>query len=91
MKGLHQKKVIAQEEFKVGDIVEVAHYTRVQYPPGVEDELGTEALFQSIVGKRFRIMGFDDDGHLELHPNRCHRIWIKPDDAMLAPRRRKKR
>jgi DNA-directed RNA polymerase subunit RPC12/RpoP len=41
---------------RIGNIVEVV-YTPAQWPPGVKDELGTEALFQSIVGKRYRIKG----------------------------------
>ena len=82
---------MVQKKFEVGDIVQVIHYTPVQHPPGVKDELGTEALFQSIVGKRYRIMGFDDYGHLELHPKRWHSIWINSEDVQLAPRRREKR
>ena len=80
---------MVQKKFKVGDIVEVTHYTPVQYPPGVKDELGTEALFQRIVGRRYCIMGFDDHGHIELHPTRSDRIWVKPEDVKLMPRRKK--
>jgi hypothetical protein len=88
--GIYQMSFILHNKFKVGDIVEVTHYTPVHWPPGVKDELGTEALFQRIVGKRYRIIGFDDCGHLELHPKRWHSIWIKPEDVQLAPRRNKK-
>jgi hypothetical protein len=82
---------MVERRLRIGDIVEVVHYTPVQWPPGMKDELVTEALFQSIVGKRYRIKGFDDYGHLELHPNRWHSIWIRPEDVELAPRRRNKR
>jgi hypothetical protein len=36
-------------------------------------------------------MGFDDHGHIELHPTRRDWIWVKPEDIRLAPRRRKSR
>ena len=80
-----------RSKFEVGDTVEVVHYTPGQYAPGVNHELGTEALFQRIVGRRYRIMGFDDHGHIELHPTRRDWIWVKPEDIRLAPRRRKSR
>ena len=79
-----------KQSFKVGDIIEVMHYTEGLYAPGVQDELGTEALFRRIVGRRYRIMGFDEYGHIELHPTRRNSIWIKAEDVRLAPRRGKK-
>jgi hypothetical protein len=82
---------MVKERFKVSDIVEVTRYTAGQYPPGVKDELGTETLFQRIVGRRYRIMGFDEHGHIELHPTRRDWIWVKTDDVKLASRIRKSR
>ena len=78
-------------KFKVGDVVEVTHYTPERHPPGFKDELGTEALFRRIVGRRYRIMGFDPRGHIELHPTRRDWIWIKPDDVKLARGKKKKK
>ena len=80
---------MARQRFKVGDIVEVTHYTPGRYAPRVKDELGTEALFRRIVGRRYRIKGFDEYGHIELHPSRKDWIWIKPDDVRLASRKKK--
>lgn len=82
---------MAKHEFKVGDIVEVTHYTPMRYALGVKDELGTEALFRRIVGRRYRIMRFDELGHLELHPTRKDWIWIQADDVKLAARIRKRK
>ncbi len=81
---------MAKQKFKVGDIVEVTHYTTGRYAPGVKDELGSEALFRRIVGRRFRIIGFDEYGHIELHPTRKEWIWIEPGDVKLVPRKKKK-
>jgi hypothetical protein len=89
--GIHQMRFIVRSKFKVGDVIEVTHYTPEQYPPGVKDELGTEALFQRLVGRHYRIMGFDDHGHIELHPTRRDWIWVKPEDVKLVPRRKKTR
>ena len=87
---LHELACMAKHKLKVGDIVEVTHYTPVHYTPGVKDELGTEALFRSMVGKRFRVMGFDKFGHIELHPTRRDWIWIKVGDVKLVPRKKEK-
>jgi hypothetical protein len=80
---------MAKQTLKVGDIVEVTHYTVGHYAPGVEDELGTEALFRRLVGRRYRIMGFDEYGYIELHPTRRDWIWIKPADVRLAARKKR--
>lgn len=79
-----------KRKLKVGDIIEVIHYTPWRYAPGVKDELGTEDLFHRILGHRYRIMGFDESGYIELHPTRKDHIWIKPDDVALVPRKAKK-
>ena len=80
-----------ERRFKIGDIVEVTHYTPVQYPPGMKDEIRTEDLLRGMVGKRYRVMGLDDHGHLELHPSRSHWIWINADDVKLVPKRKRAR
>ena len=74
--------------FKVGDIVKVIGYRPGEYAPGVEDDMGTEELFKSMVGKRYRLMGFDEYGHLELHPRRLHTVWIERDLVELASPKR---
>jgi len=78
-----------ERQFKVGDIVEVVHYTPRRYAPGVKDELGTERLFRRIVGKKFRIMGFDEYGYVELRPTKRDTIWMGRDDVRLASPKRK--
>lgn len=64
-------------------MVEVIHYTPAYYPPGVKDKLGTEALFQAMLGKRYRIAGFDEYGHIELRPTRTDWVWIHAQDLKL--------
>ena len=45
----------------------------------VVDDMGTEVLFQSMVGRRYTVRGFDNFGHVELEPKRLHTVWIEPD------------
>ncbi len=73
-----------RRSFKVGDLVTVMKYVPGKYLPGVKDEMGTEALFQSLVGKTYRIADFDRYGNLELWPKRLECIWIAPDLVELA-------
>jgi len=82
---------MVKRRFKIGGIVEVTHYTPGHYAPGVRDKLGTEALFRRIVGRRYRIMGFDGYAHIELHPTRHDRIWIGAEDVKLAGARKRKK
>jgi hypothetical protein len=70
---------MASKAFKVGDKIRVTGYRPGTYPPGVEDVMGTEALFRSLVGRRYTIRGFDDHGNIELRPKRLHTVWIEPD------------
>lgn len=75
---------MTQQKFKVGDKIRVVGYRPGVYPSGVEDEMGTEALFKSLVGRRYTIRGFDDYGHIELRPKRFHTVWIEPDLVRLV-------
>jgi len=72
----------------IGDIVTVIAYRPGKYLPGVKDEMGTEKLFKSIVGKSFRVEGFNQYGHLELRPKRLHYIWIQPELVKLKARKK---
>jgi len=75
---------MTQMTFKVGDKIRVVGYRPGVYPPGVEDDMGTEALFKSLVGRRYTIRGFDAYGHIELRPRRTHTVWIEPDLVKLV-------
>ena len=72
------------EQFKVGDKIRVIGYRPGKYPPGYVDDMGTEELFKSLVGRRYTIRGFDDFGHIELHPKRNHVVWIEADLVKLV-------
>jgi hypothetical protein len=78
-------KKLAKGGLKIGDRITIIHYTPVKRAAGVKDELGTEDLFRRIIGHCYRIMGFDEYGHVELHPTRHDSIWINPQDVELAP------
>ena len=64
---------------KVGDTIQVTGYRPGKYAPGVVDEMGTEALLKSMVGRRYTVKGFDAYGHVELEPKRLHTVWIERD------------
>jgi hypothetical protein len=82
---------MARQQLKVGDIVRVISYRPGKYDPGVTDDLGTEDLFKSMVGKRYRIRGFDQYGHLELRPKLLDTVWMEADLVELADARGKAR
>jgi hypothetical protein len=76
--------MVKPHEFKVGDAVRV-----VMIPPDLSDsaEIDTRAVFARALGKTFRIVGFNELGHLELvvaerHPSastyKSNTIWIEP-------------
>jgi hypothetical protein len=77
-----------QRKLQVGDKIRVTGYRQGKYPPGFIDDMGTEELFQSMVGRRYTIRGFDDYGHIELQPKRLHTVWIEPDLVELVRRSR---
>jgi hypothetical protein len=77
-------ETMASEQFKVGDKIRVIGYRPGKYPPGYVDDMGTEELFKSLVGRRYTIRGFDDFGHIELHPKRNHVVWIEADLVKLV-------
>ena len=77
-----------KRKFRVGDKIRVTGYRPGKYPPGVEDDMGTEKLFQSLVGRRYTIRGFDDYGHIELRPKRDQVVWIETDLVELVGRSR---
>jgi len=77
---------MARKKFKVGDKIRVTGYRPGKYAPDVVDDMGTEELFKSLVGRRYTIRGFDDYGHIELQPKRLHTVWIEPDLVKLVGR-----
>jgi hypothetical protein len=75
--------MVKKMKFEIGDRVKVVAYTPGKYPPGMEDEMGTEALFQSLVGKSYRVYWVDQIRYLELRPTRQDTVWINPIDVEL--------
>jgi hypothetical protein len=70
---------MAKQKLKIGDKIQVIGYRPGKYSTGIVDELGTEELFKSMVGRRYTVRGFDDYGNIELQPKRLHIVWIQPD------------
>ena len=78
---------MTKRKFQVGDKVKVIGMSKVTYPPGVKDELGTEKLFKGMIGRVYTVRGFDNYGNVELQPRRLDTVWVEPE--FLMPRRRK--
>jgi hypothetical protein len=61
--------------------------SKVTFRPGVKDELGTEDLFKSMIGRVYTVRGFDEYGYVELHPRRSDWVWVEPEYLQLQKRR----
>ena len=79
------------KKFRIGDKVKVVGMSPVTYAPGVKDELGTEKLFKSMLGKVYTVRGFDRYGNVELQPKRLDTVWVEPEFLKLRARKRKPR
>ena len=75
---------MAKPKLKIGDKIRVIGYRPGKYAPGFVDDMGTEELFKSLVGRRYTIRGFDDYGNIELRPKRLHTVWIETDLVELV-------
>jgi hypothetical protein len=75
--------------FRIGDKVKVVGMSPVTFAPGVKDELGSEKLFKSMLGKVYTVRGFDRYGNVELQPKRLNTVWIEPEFLKLRARKRK--
>lgn len=77
--------------FRVGDKVRVVGIPKITFAPGVKDEMGTEKLFKSMLGRVYTVRGFDKYGHIELEPKRLNTVWIEPEFLKLRARKPKGR
>ncbi len=80
---------MAKRKFHLGDKVRVVGIPKMTFAPGVKDELGTEKLFKSMLGKVYTVRGFDKYGHIELAPKRLNTVWIEPEFLKLRARKPK--
>jgi hypothetical protein len=78
-----------RRKFHVGDKVKVVGMSPVTFPPGVKDEMGTEKLLKSMLGKVYTVQGFDRYGNVELHPKRLNSVWVEPEFLTLRTIKRK--
>jgi hypothetical protein len=78
---------MGKSRFKVGDKVKVIGLPTANYAPGVKDELGTEDLFRSMLGKIYTVRSFDKYRYIRLHPTRRDWIWIAPTFLKLRARK----
>jgi hypothetical protein len=61
---------MGKRKFRLGEKVRVIGLPKITFSPGVKDELGTQKLFKSMLGRVYTVRGFDKYGHIELHPKR---------------------
>jgi hypothetical protein len=78
---------MAKPKYQVGDKVKVIGMSPVTFPPGVEDELGTEKLFKSMLGRVYTVQGFDEYGNVELRPKRSDTVWVEREFLQLRGRK----
>jgi hypothetical protein len=79
-----------RRKFRVGDKVRVVGMSPVRFAPGMKDEIGTEKLFKSMLGREYTVRGFDKYGYVELHPKRSDHVWVEPEFLKLRSRRPKR-
>lgn len=82
---------MGKRKFQLGDKVRVVGIPKLTYAPGVKDELGTEKLFKSMLGRVYTVRGFDKYGNIELEPKRLNRVWVEPEFLKLRARKPKGR
>jgi hypothetical protein len=78
---------MVKRKFQIGDKVKVVGMSQVTFAPGVKDELGTEKLFKSMLGKVYTVRGFDKYGNVELEPKRLNTVWVEPEFLKLRARK----
>jgi hypothetical protein len=61
--------------------------SKITFAPGVKDELGTEDLFKSMIGKVYTVQGFDEYEYVELHPRRLSWVWVEPEFLKLQKKK----
>jgi hypothetical protein len=74
-------------KFRVGDKVKVIGIPTLSISRELEDELGTKELFKNMLGRVYTVQGFDQYGHIELHPKRMSHVWIEPEFLKLRKRK----
>ncbi len=79
---------MGKRQFQLGDKVRVIGIPKMTFAARVKDELGTEKLFKSMLGKVYTVRGFDKIGNVELEPKRLNTVWIEPEFLKLRSRKR---
>jgi hypothetical protein len=76
-------------KFRIEDKFKGIGMSPVTFPPGVKDELGTERLFKSMLGRVYTVRGFDKYGNVELESKRLNTVWLEPQSLRPQARRAK--
>jgi hypothetical protein len=84
---IKRQLLMRRRKLRIGDKVVVIGLSSVTYAPGIKDELGTEKLFESMLGKVYTVRGLDKYGNVELQPTRRDTVWIEPKFLKLRGRK----
>ena len=78
--------MVKPREIRKGDMVRV-----IGVPANLHDRAGiaTPRVFDSALGKTFRVEGIGEYGHLELVVSRSDTIWIEPEFVEAVTMHRK--
>jgi hypothetical protein len=74
-------------KLRIGDKVKVIGIPTLSISKELENELGTTKLFKYMLGRVYTIRGFDEYGHVELHPKRLSHVWIEREFLKLRTRK----
>jgi hypothetical protein len=80
---------MGKRKFQVGDKIRVVAIPKINFAPGINDELGTKKLFKRMLERVYTVRGFDRHGWVELRPTRTDVAWIEPEFLKLRARRSK--
>jgi hypothetical protein len=76
-----------ERKFQIGDKVKVIGIPKLPISQDLENEFGTKELFKNMLGGVYTVQGFDEYGHIKLHPKRMSHVWIEPEFLKLRNRK----
>src|SRR5437868_4228736 len=94
---------MAKQKIKLGDLVRVINISEKDKDLTIRDdpEMRTHELFRFCLGRDFKVWGFDEYGHIELHVDEDpavrrkfgahHHVWMELHEVKLVAKAKKVR